>query len=93
MNTIQKFKRALLDMRDKGELDKILKYTEEDTEIVEHDIELINQLFLYGADYGADNVSIWPLLMTLKSADILKNAISYMVMYDGEDKLEIGDPE
>lgn len=89
MNTIQKFKRALVDMRDKGELDKILKYTEEDTEIVERDIELINQLFLY----GADNVSIWPLLMTLKSADILKNAIAFMVTYDAEDNLEIGDSE
>lgn len=89
MTTIQKFKRALVDMRDKGELDKILKYTEEDTEIVERDIELINQLFLY----GADNVSIWPLLMTLKSADILKNAIAFMVTYDAEDNLEIGDPE
>ena len=89
MTTIQKFKRALVDMRDKGELDKILKYTEEDTEIVERDIELINQLFLY----GADNVSIWPLLMTLKSADILKNAIAFMVNYDAEDNLEIGDPE
>lgn len=89
MTTIQKFKRALVDMRDKGELEKILKYTEEDTEIVEHDIELINQLFLY----GADEVSIWPLLMTLKSADILKNAISFMVTYDSEDNLEIGDSE
>ena len=89
MTTIDKFKRALLDMRDKGELDKILKYTEEDTEIVEHDIELINQLFLY----GADNVSIWPLLMTLKSADILKNALALMVTYDSEDNLEIGDSE
>lgn len=89
MTTIQKFKRALVDMRDKGELEKILKYTEEDTEIVERDIELINQLFLY----GADNVSIWPLLMTLKSADILKNAIAFMVNYDAEDNLEIGDPE
>ena len=89
MRTIQAFKRALLDMRDKGELDKILNHTEEDTEIVERDIELINQLFLY----GADNVSIWPLLMELKSADILKNAIAFMVNYDAEDNLEIGDPE
>ena len=89
MTTIEKFKRALLDMKDKGELDKILKYTEEDTEIVEHDIELINQLFLY----GDDNVSIWPLLMTLKSADILKNALAFMITYDSEDNLEIGDSE
>lgn len=89
MTTIQNFKRALLDMRDKGELDKILKYTEEDTDIVEHDIELINQLFLY----GADNVSIWPLLMTLKSADILKNALAFMITYESEDNLEIGESE
>ena len=89
MTTIEKFKRALVDMRDKGELDKILKYTEEDTEIVEHDIELINQLFLY----GDDNVSIWPLLMTIKSADILKNALAFMITYDSEDNLEIGDSE
>lgn len=86
MRIIMAFKRALLDMRDKGELDKILKYTEEDTEIVEHDIELINQLFLY----GADNVSIWPLLMEIKSADILKNALAFMVNYESEDNLEIG---
>lgn len=89
MTTIEKFKRALLDMKDKGELDKILKYTEEDTDIVERDIELINQLFLY----GDDNVSIWPLLMTLKSADILKNALAFMITYDSEDNLEIGDSE
>ena len=63
-----------------------LKYTEEDTEIVEHDIELINQLFLF----GADNVSVWPLLMELKSADILKNALAFMVTYESEDNLEIG---
>jgi len=86
MRVIDAFKRALVDMRDKGELDKILKYTEEDTEIVEHDIELINQLFLF----GADNVSVWPLLMELKSADILKNALAFMVTYESEDNLEIG---
>ena len=86
MRIVMAFKRALVDMRDKGELDKILKFTEEDTEIVEHDIELINQLFLF----GADNVSVWPLLMELKSADILKNAIAFMVNYESEDNLEIG---
>ena len=86
MRIIMAFKRALLDMKDKGELDKILKYTEEDTEIVERDIELINQLFLF----GADNVSVWPLLMELKSADILKNALAFMVTYESEDNLEIG---
>lgn len=86
MRIVMAFKRALVDMRDKGELDKILKYTEEDTEIVEHDIELINQLFLF----GADNVSVWPLLMELKSADILKNALAFMVTYESEDNLEIG---
>lgn len=86
MNVIPYFKRALVDMRDKGELDKILKYTEEDTEVVEHDIELINQLCLF----GADNVSVWPLLMELKSADILKNALVFMVNYEIEENLEIG---
>lgn len=86
MRIIMAFKRALVDMRDKGELDKILKYTEEDTELVERDIELINQLFLF----GADNVSVWPLLMELKSADILKNALAFMVTYESEDNLEIG---
>ena len=89
MRIVMAFKRALVDMRDKGELDKILKYTEEDTEIVEHDIELINQLFLF----GADNVSVWPLLMELKSADILKNALAFMVTYESEDNLEIGGKE
>lgn len=89
MRIVMAFKRALVDMRDKGELDKILKYTEEDTEVVEHDIELINQLFLF----GADNVSVWPLLMELKSADILKNALAFMVTYESEDNLEIGGKE
>ena len=86
MRIIMAFKRALLDMKDKGELDKILKYTEEDTELVEHDIELINQLFLF----GAEDVSVWPLLMELKSADILKNALAFMVNYESEENLEIG---
>lgn len=89
MRIIMAFKRALLDMKDKGELDKILKYTEEDTELVEHDIELINQLFLF----GAEDVSVWPLLMELKSADILKNALAFMVNYEGEENLEIGGKE
>ena len=89
MRIIMAFKRALLDMKDKGELDKILKYTEEDTELVEHDIELINQLFLF----GGEDVSVWPLLMELKSADILKNALAFMVNYEGEENLEIGGKE
>ena len=85
MRTIQAFKRALLDMKDKGELEKILNYTEEDTDLVERDIALINEL----AQAGADNIAIWPLLMELKSADILKNALCFMITYETEEDLEI----
>ena len=85
MRTIQAFKRALLDMKDKGELEKILNYTSEDTDLVERDIELINEL----DQAGADAVSIWALLHELKSADILKNALCFMITYESEDTLEI----
>lgn len=77
MTTFQKFKRALVDMKNSGELDKILKYSE-DKEIVEHDIMIIEQL----AEFGSDNVSAIPVIYELKSADIFKNALCYMLRLD-----------
>ncbi len=79
MTTFQKFKRALIAMKENGELDKILNHSE-DKETVKRDIELIEQL----ADLGERNVSAIPIIYELKSADIFKNALCYMLKYDEE---------
>ena len=79
MTTYQKFKRALIEMKNKGELDKILNASK-DKKTVEHDIDIIDQL----AEIGADNISAIPIIHELKSADIFKNALCYMMRYDEE---------
>ena len=79
MTTFQKFKRALIAMKENGELDKILKHSE-DKKTVKRDIEIIDQL----ADLGEGNVSAIPVIYELKSADIFKNALCYMLKYDEE---------
>lgn len=79
MTTFQKFKRALVAMKENGELEKILKYSK-DKKTIKRDIELIDQL----AELGEDNVSAIPVIYELKSADIFKNALCYMLKYDEE---------
>ena len=75
MTTFQKFKRALVVMKEKGELDKILNVAAaEDKAKVEHDIEYINEL----AEIGVDNVSAIPVIMELQSVAIFKDALCFM---------------
>lgn len=75
MTTFQKFKRALIAMKENGELDKILNVASgEDKAKVEHDIEYINEL----AEIGADNVSAIPVIMELQSVAIFKDALCFM---------------
>lgn len=79
MTTFQKFKKALVEMKHQGELERILKASKlKDKAAVKHDIELINQL----ADLGSENVSAIPVIYELKSVDVFKNALCYMVKYD-----------
>lgn len=73
MTTYQKFKRALIEMKNKGELDKILNASK-DKKTVEHDIEIIDQL----AELGAENVSAIPVIMELQSVEIFKDALCFM---------------
>lgn len=83
MSTLQAFKRALVDMKNAGELEKILEAArgyKEDTLKVKHDIEYINQI----AELGVDNVSVIPVIMELQSIAIFKSALFYMVKYDKE---------
>ena len=81
MTTFQKFKRALIEMKEQGQLVKILNYaSKKDLGDVKHDIELIDQL----VEIGADNISAIPIIHELKSADIFKNALCYMMRYDEE---------
>lgn len=79
MTTYQKFKKVLVDMKNNGELEKILNHSE-DKETIKRDIEIIDQL----ADLGERNVSAIPVIYELKSADIFKNALCYMLKYDEE---------
>lgn len=77
MTTYQAFKKALIEMKNQGELDKILeasKGSSEDKAKVEHDIEIINQL----SELGADNVSAIPVIMELQSVTIFKDALCFM---------------
>lgn len=73
MTTYQKFKRALIEMKNKGELDKILNASK-DKKTVEHDIDIIDQL----AELGAENVSAIPVIMELQSVEIFKDALCFM---------------
>lgn len=73
MTTYQKFKRALIEMKNNGELDKILNASK-DKKTVEHDIEIIDQL----AELGAENVSAIPVIMELQSVEIFKDALCFM---------------
>ena len=75
MTTFQKFKRALVVMKEKGELDKILNAARGDDKAkVENDIEIINQL----SELGVDNVSAIPVIMELQSVAIFKDALCFM---------------
>ena len=76
MAAFKEFKKALVKMKEAGELEKILNSTFniEDKKKVEHDIETINQL----SDLGADNVSAIPVIMELQSVAIFKDALCYM---------------
>lgn len=86
MRIIQAFKLALINMLERGELEKVLNYADEqDKPRVEHDIMVIEEF----AKVGADEVSIWPLLMSLESSDIFKNALAFMITCESDDKIEI----
>lgn len=77
MTTYQAFKRALVEMKKRGELEKILeasKGSSEDKAKVEHDIEVINQL----SELGVDKASAIPVIMELQSVAIFKDALCFM---------------
>lgn len=73
MAAFKEFKRALIEMKNNGELDKILNASK-DKKTVEHDIEIIDQL----AELGAENVSAIPVIMELQSVEIFKDALCFM---------------
>ena len=85
MTTFQKFKRALIDMKNAGELDKILEAARdsaEDKAKVEHDIMIIEQL----AEFGEDKVSAIPVIMELQSIAIFKDALCFMLKLDDKEE-------
>lgn len=79
MAAFKEFKRALIEMKNNGELDKILNASK-DKKTVEHDIDIIDQL----AELGAENVSAIPVIMELQSVEIFKDALCFMMRYDEE---------
>lgn len=73
MAAFKEFKRALIEMKNNGELDKILNVSK-DKKTVEHDIDIIDQL----AELGAENTSAIPVIMELQSVEIFKDALCFM---------------
>lgn len=73
MTTYQKFKRALIEMKNNGELDKILNASK-DKKTVKHDIDIIDQL----AELGAENVAAIQVIMELQTVEIFKDALCFM---------------
>lgn len=73
MAAFKEFKRALIEMKNNGELDKILNASK-DKKTVEHDIDIIDQL----SELGAENVSAIPVIMELQSVEIFKDALCFM---------------
>lgn len=73
MAAFKEFKRALIEMKNNGELDKILNASK-DKKTVEHDIDIIDQL----AELRAENVSAIPVIMELQSVEIFKDALCFM---------------
>lgn len=73
MAAFKEFKRALIEMKNNGELDKILNASK-DKKTVERDIDIIDQL----AELGAENVSAIPVIMELQSVEIFKDALCFM---------------
>ena len=67
-----KFREALLDMLDSGELERIYNFAGYfEKKKVKHDIEMIKA-------YGHKNGTFIPLLNSLKSDMVLKTAIIYL---------------
>lgn len=88
MNTYTKFKKACIEMYKAGEVDKIYKTCERsERKRVKHDIRILAQLvILYEANnQELDSFSIFSFMPNLKSAEVFKNALCYMLRYDDKE--------
>lgn len=89
MGVMQKLKRALIEMYQDGELEKILKYTKgSQKRAVKHDIKVIEGVVSYYESHNKDlnSFSVFSFIMALRSAQVLTNALCYMERYEEEGK-------
>ncbi len=89
MTTFEKFKKALIEMYKAGELDKILKASKRsERSNIKHDIALIEACVEYyeAHDKMISSFSAIPIVYELKSADVFKNALCYMLKYDEKEE-------
>lgn len=85
MSTFDKFKKALIEMYKDGELDKILKNAKRsEKKAIKDDIKVISVFVEYYENHDQDlsSFSAIPILMELKSVEVFKDALAYMLKYD-----------
>ena len=85
MNTFDKFKKALIEMYKGGEFEKILMHCpRSERSNVENDMKVVASYTEYYEAHDQDikSFSAIPLFMTLKSVEVYKDALAYMLKYD-----------
>ena len=77
-NTIWLFKKALHDIMTTDEIDKVISSAKGSEK---RHIKALKESYL-ASNLTAETVAIWPVLMAINSADLLKNIIAVMVEKD-----------
>lgn len=88
MTTFEKFKKALIEMYKDGELDKILNNAKRsEKKAIKDDIKVISVLVEYYENHNQDlnSFSAIPIVMQLKSVEVFKDALAYMLKYDNKE--------
>lgn len=77
-NTIWLFKNALHSIMTTSEIDKVIKSAKGSEK---RHIKALKESYL-ASKLTAETADIWPVLMAINSADLLKNVIAVMVLND-----------
>lgn len=84
MTTFEKFKKALIEMYKDGELDKILNNAKRsEKKAIKDDIKVISVLVEYYENHKS--FSVIPIVMQLKSVEVFRDALAYMLKYDNKE--------
>ena len=88
MSSFDKFKKAIIEMYKDGEFEKILKYCpRSERSKVKNDMKVAESYTEYYEYHDQDikSFSAIPLFMALKSVEVYKNALAYMLNYDDKE--------